>query len=100
MSIKKKILSITIIPVLLLGIVSIFLTFTTVKGALINQIEEALKGTAAATLAAYDQNTGDYLQTSNGDIWKGSYNISKCHIHFIFASCNNRCHKFRKRGSN
>ena len=57
MSIKKKILSITIIPVLLLGIVSIFLTFTTVKGALINQIEEALKGTAAATLAAYDQNT-------------------------------------------
>lgn len=54
-----------------------FLTFTTVKGALINQIEEALKGTAAATLAAYDQNTGDYLQTSNGDIWKGSYNISK-----------------------
>ena len=77
MSIKKKILSITIIPVLLLGIVSIFLTFTTVKGALIDQIEEALKGTAAATLAAYDQNTGDYLQTSNGDIWKGSYNISK-----------------------
>lgn len=77
MSIKKKILSITIIPVLLLGIVSIFLTFTTVKGALINQIEEALKGTAAATLAAYDQNTGDYIQTSNGDIWKGSYNISK-----------------------
>ena len=77
MSIKKKILSITFIPVLLLGIVSIFLTFTTVKGALINQIEEALKGTAAATLAAYDQNTGDYIQTSNGDIWKGSYNISK-----------------------
>lgn len=77
MSIKKKILSITIIPVLLLGIVSIFLTFTTVKGALIDQIEEALKGTAAATLAAYDQNTGDYIQTSNGDIWKGSYNISK-----------------------
>ena len=77
MSIKKKILSITIIPVLLLGIVSIFLTFTTVKGALINQIEEALKGTAAATLAAYDQNTGDYIQTSNGDIWKGCYNISK-----------------------
>lgn len=77
MSIKKKILSITIIPVRLLGIVSIFLTFTTVKGALINQIEEALKGTAAATLAAYDQNTGDYIQTSNGDIWKGSYNISK-----------------------
>ena len=44
---------------------------------MLEEIEEALRGTAAATLAAYDQNTGDYLQTSNGDIWKGSYNISK-----------------------
>lgn len=34
-------------------------------------------GTAAATLAAYDQNAGDYIQASNGDIWKGSYNVSK-----------------------
>ena len=30
----------------------------------------------------------------------GADDISKSHIHFIFASCNNRCHKFRKRGSN
>ena len=44
---------------------------------MIDEVQEALKGTAAATLAAYDQNTGDYIESSNGDIWKGSYNISK-----------------------
>lgn len=47
------------------------------KSAMTDEIQDALKGTAAATLAAYDQNTGDYIQASNGDIWKGSYNISK-----------------------
>lgn len=77
MSIKKKILSIAFIPALLLGVLSVVLTLTVVKSSLIDEIQEALKGTAAATLAAYDQNTGDYLESSNGDIWKGSYNISK-----------------------
>ncbi len=77
MSIKKKILGITIAPVITLGLISMFLTTTMVRSAMLEEIEEALRGTAAATLAAYDQNTGDYLQTSNGDIWKGSYNISK-----------------------
>lgn len=77
MSIKKKILSIAFIPALLLGVLSVVLTLTVVKSSLVDEIREALKGTAAATLAAYDQNTGDYLESSNGDIWKGSYNISK-----------------------
>ena len=77
MNIKKKILAITISPVLILGIVSMFFIVTMVKSSMLDEIEDALKGTAAATLAAYDQNTGDYLQSSNGDIWKGSYNISK-----------------------
>ena len=77
MNIKKKILAITISPVLILGIVSMLFIVTMVKSSMLDEIEDALKGTAAATLAAYDQNTGDYLQSSNGDIWKGSYNISK-----------------------
>lgn len=50
---------------------------TMVKSSLMDEVQDALKGTAAATLAAYDQNTGDYLESTNGDIWKGSYNISK-----------------------
>ena len=77
MSIRKKILLIAIAPVLILGILSIIFTFTIMKNTMMNEIEEALRGTAAATLAAYDQNTGDYLKASNGDIWKGSYNISQ-----------------------
>ena len=77
MSIRKKILLIAIAPVLILGILSIIFTFTIMKNTMMNEIEEALRGTAAATLAAYDQNAGDYLKASNGDIWKGSYNISK-----------------------
>ena len=77
MSIHKKILSMTIGPVVLLGLLSIFFMLTTVRSSMMEEIEEGLKGTAAATLAAYDQNTGDYMESSNGDIWKGSYNISR-----------------------
>lgn len=67
----------TIGPVVLLGLLSIFFMLTTVRSSMMDEIEEGLKGTAAATLAAYDQNTGDYMESSNGDIWKGSYNISR-----------------------
>ena len=59
MSIQKKILSMTIGPVVLLGLLSIFFMLTTVRSSMMEEIEEGLKGTAAATLAAYDQNTGD-----------------------------------------
>ena len=76
MSLKKKILATTIFPILMLGFLSMLLTLTVVKNAMVNEIRDALKGTAAATLAAYDQNTGDYIESINGDIWKGGYNVS------------------------
>ena len=47
----------TIGPVVLLGLLSIFFMLTTVRSSMMEEIEEGLKGTAAATLAAYDQNT-------------------------------------------
>lgn len=74
---KKKILTVAVLPVLILGMVSIIISLTRVKGALIDEIQDSLKGTAAATLAAYDQNSGEYMMAENGDVWKGSYNISK-----------------------
>ena len=77
MNIKKKILAITIVPVLVLGLISLAVSTTMVKNSMLDEVQDALKGTAAATLAAYDQNTGDYLETTSGDIWKGSYNVSK-----------------------
>jgi methyl-accepting chemotaxis protein len=74
---KTKILSISIFPTILLGIVVITLTLTTIKGALIDEIQDALRGTATATLAAYNQNPGDYRITAGGEAWKGYYNISE-----------------------
>lgn len=74
---KKKIFSLIVLPVMALGLIVIMIALTVVKGSLVSETEEALKSAATATLAAYDQNQGDYLEAENGDIWKGSYNISK-----------------------
>lgn len=74
---KKKIFSLIVLPVLILGAAVILISLTFVKGALVKEIKEALQSAATATYAAYNQNTGDYQEAQNGDIWKGSYNISK-----------------------
>lgn len=76
-NLRKKIFASTVLPVLILGAAAIVLSLTVVKGALEREIREALQSAATATFAAYDQNTGDYIQAQNGDIWKGSYNISR-----------------------
>lgn len=77
MSLRKKIVLISTLPVILLGMLSLVLTLTVVKSSMIDEVQYSLKGTAAATLAAYDQNAGEYIVTENGDVWKGGYNISK-----------------------
>lgn len=74
---KKKILFVAILPILLLGTVTIIITLTQVKSSLINEVKDSLRGMASATLAAYNQNSGNYLMADNGDVWKGGYNISK-----------------------
>lgn len=74
---KKKIFSLIVLPVTTLGAIVILIALTVVKGSLVEETQEALKSAATATLAAYDQNQGDYLKADNGDIWKGSYNISR-----------------------
>ena len=47
----------TIGPVVLLGLLSIFFMLTTVRSSMMEEIEEGLKGTAAATLAADRKST-------------------------------------------
>lgn len=76
-SLKKRIITLVVAPVVLLGLLIIIITFTLVRGALLDEVKESLRGTAAATLAAYDQNSGEYMVAANGDVWKGGYNISK-----------------------
>lgn len=75
-SIKTKIISVAIVPILLLGFLTIMITLTLVKGALMDEVQESLRATASSILAAYDQNQGNYLEGGNGDIWKGAYSIS------------------------
>lgn len=77
LTLRKKIFILTVLPIFILGLVIILLSLTIVKGALVNEIKEALQNAATATYAAYDQNSGSYIEAANGDIWKGSYNISK-----------------------
>ena len=77
LTIRKKLLLCTLVPVCVLGGIIVFVASTFLKDSIISQVEKSLQGTAVATLAAYDQNTGNYLQAENGDIWKGSYNISQ-----------------------
>ena len=73
---KKKILSIAILPVLLLGLVTIIITMTQVKESLISEVKDSLSATAKASLAAYNQNSGYFFRSENGDVWNGGYNIS------------------------
>lgn len=77
LSLRKKIIALTVFPIVILGCLVILVFLTVVKGALVDEIRESLQSAATATFAAYDQNTGSYVEAANGDIWKGSYNISK-----------------------
>ena len=72
MSIRKKILAIRIGQVMVIGEITLIFILTIVKSSLMDEVQDALKGTASATLAAYDLNTGDNLESTYGDIWKGS----------------------------
>ena len=76
-TLRKKMLVLTVLPIFVLGILVIFLSLTVVKNAMVSEIEDALRSAATATFAAYDQNSGSYIEAANGDVWKGSYNISK-----------------------
>lgn len=49
MSIRKKILATSIGPVLVLGVITLLFMLTMVKSSLMDEVQDALKGTAAAT---------------------------------------------------
>ena len=76
-TLKKQILTLNILPLFLMGLMVIVLSLTLIKTSLISEVETSLRSTATAVLSAYDQNAGNYMEAANGDIWKGSYNISK-----------------------
>lgn len=77
LTIRKKILLCALLPISILGIIIVIIAMTSLRASIIRQVENSLRGTASATLAAYDQNSGSYTMAENGDIWKGGYNISR-----------------------
>lgn len=77
LTIRKKMLLGTVCPLIMLGIAIIAATAMIVTPSMKNEIKNSLRASAIAVQAAYDQNAGDYYEASNGDVWKGGYNISK-----------------------
>lgn len=77
LTIRKKMLLCALLPISILGIIIVIMAVTSLRTSIINQVESSLRGTASATLAAYDQNSGSYTVAENGDVWKGGYNISR-----------------------
>ena len=77
LTIRKKMLLCAFLPISTLGIIIVIIAMTSLKTSIIDQVESSLRGTASATMAAYDQNSGSYTMAENGDIWKGGYNISR-----------------------
>lgn len=74
---KKRIMELSVLPLVMMGIAIIIFTMTLVRTRIEDDTENTLKGVAVAVSAAYEQNSGDYLETEDGDVWKGAYNISK-----------------------
>lgn len=77
LTIRTKMLLCAFLPISILGIIIVIMAVTSLRSSIISQVENSLRGTASATLAAYDQNFGSYTVAENGDVWKGGYNISR-----------------------
>lgn len=76
MKLQYKLILMSIFPMLVMCIVASVINNTVVKDKLLDDAKQELGATAKAVLAAYDQNTGNYFENSNGDVWKGAYNVS------------------------
>lgn len=74
---KKRIYGLSLLPIVLMATVIMILTVTVIRTDIEQDTENSLKGIASAVHSMYEQNSGDYIQAENGDIWKGAYNISK-----------------------
>lgn len=73
---KYKILFVALLPILVVCIAVIVINNTVIKNTLLDKTKNELKATAEALSAAYNQNSGEYFKNDDGEIWKGTYNVS------------------------
>ena len=77
---RTKLFLMSILPMVILGVIIMFVVSNTYINNAVKQTEEDLYAITASTIAAYEQNSGKYFFASNGNLWKGSYNISKSNV--------------------
>ena len=75
-SLRMKNLAMAIAPLLVLSVLVTLVMVVSMRSAIVHEVELSLKGTATVVKAAYEQNSGDYVQAEGGDIWKGRYDMS------------------------
>ena len=73
---KYKILFVALLPILVVWIAVMVINNTVIKNTLLDKTKNELKATAEALSAAYNQNSGEYFKNDDGEIWKGTYNVS------------------------
>lgn len=73
---KYKILFVALLPILVVCIAVMVINNTVIKNTLLDKTRNELKATAEALSAAYNQNSGEYFKNDDGEIWKGTYNVS------------------------
>ena len=73
---KYKILFVALLLILVVCIAVMVINNTVIKNTLLDKTKNELKATAEALSAAYNQNSGEYFQNDDGEIWKGTYNVS------------------------
>ena len=73
---KYKILFVALLPILVVRIAVMVINNTVIKNTLLDKTKNELKATAEALSAAYNQNSGEYFKNDDGEIWKGTYNVS------------------------
>lgn len=76
-SLRMKNLAMAIGPLLVLSVLVTLVMVFSMRSAIVHEVELSLRGTATVVKAAYEQNSGDYVQAEGGDIWKGRYDISR-----------------------
>ena len=76
-NLKTKFLLLSIAPIILLGCIIMIVVASNINSIMRDQTKNALRSTAVATLAAYNENPGNYYMAANGDVWKGSLDVSK-----------------------
>lgn len=78
MKMKQKILLISVIPMLMLGIIIIMLSSKRIESVLTSNIENGLRGTAIAVRATFRKlNSEPYMLNENDELVKGDFNISQ-----------------------